>query len=216
MVVAQEKTGCYRSSSKAPRPKNERRSGSVSRGPRLVLTGLVLAIFLVGVSITYYYSQVFSLGYKIGRLEKELAYLRVENYSLDGEIRRLSSLERVESLAILKLGMVKPDGNDVLVVAVSDTAGQPSAPPAEARMIAGAFPAGEDKSRLIRAFTELVDRLEDKIRLGSGAGAGSEGEKNANNEYLDPEKNNRNLSLGGPGAPWADLSPGLASACGRG
>ncbi|MCL6636062.1 MAG: septum formation initiator family protein [Peptococcaceae bacterium] len=174
-------------------------------GARLVLVVMVLAGFLVGVLITYYYSRVFALGYQISRLEKELALLRVENHSLDEEIHRLASLDRVEFLAVNKLGMVKPDSSNVLVVAVAGNA----PPQPEQRTGQAAAAAGAEKSRLIRTFTELVNRLESKIWLGQGPGEGTD----ANDQYYDPEKNNRTVSYNGAGAPRADLPPGLASAC---
>lgn len=213
MIVAQEKTGYYGLSGEAPRPKKNRRRKHALRGHRLTLTGLVLAGFLVGVLITYYYSQVLALGYQISRLEKDLGLLRVENHSLDGQIHRLASLERVESVAINKLGMVKPDSNNVLIVAVAGKTPQASDAGVKAGQVADISPAGEEKSRLIRAFTELVNRLENRIWLGRGLGAGSEEGTNANNQYIDPEKNNRTLSYSGAGAPRSDFPPGLASAC---
>ena len=218
MIVAQEKTGYHGFSSAAPRPKKIRRIKPVSGGARLVLTGLILACFMVGVLITYYCSQVFALGYQISRLQGELEVLRVENHNLDEEVHRLTSLERVEYLATNKLGMVKPDSNNVLVVTVAGETPPTSAAGPDGGQVANSSPAGEEKSRLIRAFTELVNRLENKIWLGRGPGAGSGEGTNANNKYPnnkypDPEENNRTTAYYSPGVPRADLPPGLASAC---
>lgn len=213
MIVAQDKTGYYGLSIEAPRPKKNHRKKSLPGGSRLALTGVVLVCFLVGIVITYYYSQVLAMGYQISRLEKELSLLRVENNNLDEEVHRLASLDRVQSLAINKLGMVKPNSNNILVVAVAGKAPQtPDAgvKPGQAAVI---YPADEEKSRLIRAFTELVNRLENKSWLGRGLGAGSEEGANANNQYFDPEKNNRTLSFSGAGALRIDFSSGLAAAC---
>lgn len=212
MIVAQEKTGYHGFSGAASRPKKIRRIRPVS-GARLALTGLVLAGFMVGVLITYYYSQVFALGYQISSLQKELALLRVENHNLEEEVHQLASLERVESLAVNKLGMVKPDSDNVLVVAVAGKTPPAPGPDLEDGQAAGSSPAGEEKSRLIRAFTELVNRLENKIWLGHGPGAGSGEGTNADDKHLDPEKNYRTISYCDAGAPRTDLPPGLASAC---
>lgn len=213
MIVAQDKTGYYGLSVESPRPRKAHRRKTMRRGPRMALTGLVLTVFLVGMLITYYFAQVQALGYEISRLDKELSVLRVENHNLDEEVHRLVSLDRVESLAIGKLGMVKPDSNNVLVVAVAGKTPQASDPIGQSGQVAGISPAGEEKSRLIRAFTELVNRLENKIWLGRGLGAGFEEGANADNQHFDPEKNNRTLSYSGAGAPRTDCSPGLASAC---
>jgi len=213
LIVAREKTGYYRFSIAAPGPKKIRKIKSVSGGARLALTSLILACFMVGVLITYYYSQVFALGYQINRLQRELAVLRVENHNLEEEVRRLTSLERVEYLAINKLGMVKPDSNNILVVTVAGETPPVPAPNPDGGPAVDSSPAGEEKSRLIRAFTELVNRLENKIWLGRGPGAGSGEETNANNKYSDPEENNRTISYYSTGAPRADLPSGLASAC---
>lgn len=180
---------------------------------KLALTGLVAAFFLVGMLITYYYSQVLSLGYQIGCLEQRLAVLRVENNNIDGEIKRLVSLERIESAAINKLGMVRPDNSDVLVVAVNGII-PPQASESEVNniQVAGMFPAEKEKSPLIRAFTELVNRLENKIWLGRVFGSEVEEGTNANNEHTDSEKNNRTVSFRGGSTPHADFSSGVASA----
>lgn len=213
MIVAQEKTGYYGLSREAARHKKIRRRKIMPVGRRIALTAMILAGFLIGVSITYYYSQVFALGYRLGCLEKELAILRVENNNLDGEVQRLASLDRVESLAINKLGMVKPDSNNVLVVTVSGAIEQTSDSGAGSGNVAGISPAGEEKGRLNRFFVELVNRLENKIWLGRGTGAGLEEGTDANNQYIDPEKNNRSFSYSGVNPSRTDFSPGLASAC---
>ena len=174
---------------------------------------MVVAFFLVGMLITYYYSQVLSLGYQIGRLEQQLAVLRVENNNIDGEIQRLVSLESIESMAVNKLGMVKPASNDVLVVAVAGKKPQTSASDTKTVEVVSISPAEKEKSPLIRAFTELVNRLENKIWLGRGLGSETEEGTNANNKHTDSEKNYRTLSYRNNGAFYPDISSRLASAC---
>ena len=194
MIIAQEKTGHSRFSyEEAPRPKKNRRRKRVTVWHRFMLTGLVLAGFMVGLVIIYYYSQVFALGHQINCLEKELVSLRVDNHNLKEEIQRLASLDRVEYLAVNKLGMVKPDSSDILIVAVTDKTPPITETKPMAGETAGISPAGEGKNRLIKAFTELVDRLENKIWLGHGPSAGSEEGANANNKHINPQKNHMGL-----------------------
>ena len=217
MILAQEKTGYYGMPLEKPGRKKTRRLKNFTRGRRIALTGTVLVTFLLGVLIIYYHSQVSTLGYQISCLEKELALLRVENHSLEGDVQRLASLDRVETLALEKLGMVKPGSDNVLFVEVAGKTVQASEPVPEQGAAGGfSFAGSEKKSRLIRAFTEMVYRLENKTWLGLGGWAGSTGGTHADDEYFNPEKNNRTLSDSGPGARRTGFSAGLDSAGSRG
>ncbi|MEG3070074.1 MAG: cell division protein FtsL [Candidatus Syntrophopropionicum ammoniitolerans] len=122
MIVAQEKTGYYRFPTEETPPvkKITRRKRTLRNRHKLVFIGLVLAAFLVGVAITVFCSQISTLGYKITRLEKELALLHKENYNLNEEIQKMSSLGRIEYIAVNKLGMKKPDDNNILVVNLNE------------------------------------------------------------------------------------------------
>ena len=40
----------------------------------------------------------------------------MENHDLEGEVQRLASLDRIERIAVERLGMVKPDSDNVLIV----------------------------------------------------------------------------------------------------
>jgi len=212
LIVAQDKTGYRGFSDMDPRPEKTRRRRFVQKSPVPALSGLVLVCFLVGVLITYYFSQVLTLGYQITKLEKELTLLRVENNSLDEEIHKLSSLERVEYLAVNKLGMVKPANNNIMVLAV---AGRPQTVDAASvnTQVADNSSAGPEKNRLIRAFTELVGRLENSMRLGLAPVNEFVEGKNADNNHFDPEKNNLGFSAYSAGSDRADFSSGLAAAC---
>lgn len=215
MIVAQEKTGYYKLSKEAPPSKKLSRKKVLRRSHRLVLIGLVFAGFLVGVAITVYCSQINTLGYQITRLEKELALLRKDNYSLSEEIQRMTSLGRVEFLAVNKLGMKRPDDNNILIVAI-DGVNQPVETPGPAvdeGQVAGYTYAEKEKSLLFRAFDELLNRLENTIRPGQRLGFEPAGEKDENNTYLGSQKNN--LCIYGSCAVFfiSDFTPGLASTC---
>ncbi len=216
MIVAQEKTGYFKLSDDAPRKKKLAwKKKSYSKNHRLVLIGLVLAGFLVGVSITVYCSQIITLGYQITSLEKELALLRIENHSLDEEIKRMNSLERVEFLAVNKLGMVRPDENNILVVTVAgkdQPAGTPG-PAADEGRVDGVTPAGKEKSSLIRAFDELVNRLGNTLRPVQSMGYGPAEGKDADNTDPGSQKNNLGFDNGHGGVLRPDPAPGLAAAC---
>ncbi|OPZ72892.1 MAG: Cell division protein FtsL [Firmicutes bacterium ADurb.Bin456] len=168
---------------------------------------MVLAGFLLSVLIIYCHTQVSTLGYKISTLEKELALLRVENHDLEGEVQCLASLGRLESLAVGRLGMVKPDCNNILIVELAgkDSPG-PGSGPVQDRA-GGQSTTGEEKqNRLIGAFAEMVSRLGNKSWLGLGGWSGSTGGTHADNEYHSSKTNNRpfdsgNRSPGGLGFP---------------
>lgn len=216
MIVAQEKTGYFKLSEDAPRPKKfSWKKKSFSKNHRLVLIGLVLAGFLVGVSITVYCSQIITLGYQITSLEKELALLRIENHSLDEEIKRMTSLERVEFLAVNKLGMVRPDENNILVVTVAgknQPAGTPG-PAADEGQVDGVKPDGKEKSSLIRAFDELVNRLGNTIRPVQRMGLEPAEGKDADNTNPGSQKNNLGFDNSYAGVSRPDPAFGLAAAC---
>jgi len=165
MIVAREKTGWHQTGADGEKPARQVKRPRKSPKPRLdrwLVTGMVLVFFLTGLLITYYYARLFSLSYQISRLEKELAGLKVENHSLEEEVSRLASLDRVEALAVNKLGMVRPEGGRVLVVTLPEN--QKGAPGTGVNERTQS-PAQAYKSALIEAFDELVNRVEKKAGL---------------------------------------------------
>ncbi len=215
MIVAQEKTGYYRLTEKEPLSKKISRKKVLRKNHRLALIGLVFTGFLVGVAITFYCSQINTLGYQITRLDKELALLRIENHSLNEEIRKMSSLGRVEYLAINKLGMKRPDDDSILVIplgGVNQSTGTAN-PAAEEGQAGGAGPAEKEQTPLARAFGELLNRLENTIRPEQKLGFVRAEEKYADNTYLGAQENNLRIYGGDAGFFLADPAPGLAAAC---
>jgi cell division protein FtsL len=172
MIVAQEKTGYYKLSEEKPRSTKKPRGKSLSQRPKLALIGLVLVCFLTGVVITVYCSQVIALGYQITNLEKELALLRIENHNLDEEVHRMTSLEQIESIAVGKLGMVRPDNNNILVVTLDGISQQNGTTGSALKkgQAAGNASAEQEKNPFIRVFTELVNRYDDNILSGPELG----------------------------------------------
>ncbi|MDD4237412.1 MAG: cell division protein FtsL [Desulfotomaculaceae bacterium] len=212
MIVAQEKTGFYGLSADRPRQKKNLRLKHSSRGPKIVLIGMVLLGFALGIMIIYFQARVFKLGYQISGLQQELAVLRVENHDLDDRVQQLASLDRVETLAVNKLGMVKPDSSNVLMLAV-DNKTQPL-PDAGLKDGTAVSPlTGDSGSLLVRAFNELVNRLENKTWPGRNIGAGSKGVTYADNESVNPKKNNWTLSDCRRNLSNFNSTTGLAAAC---
>lgn len=152
MIVAQERYEHYSLPEENSRIARRPRRGSLPRKGQIALTGLVCIIFCTGILIAFYYTQVLITGYKIYRLEKELAVLQQETNQLNEQILRLTSLERVERIATTKLGMVRPDSKSVVLVKANlggDT-GQSATD--------GVSPAGEEPGREQAASTQKVNR----------------------------------------------------------
>lgn len=165
MIVAREKTSSYGFFEETLQPKKTRRRKTVFKTEKIVLTGFVLAIFLVGVFITHYCSQLFTLGYKIHRLNNELAVLRVENQGLDEQIRHLINLDTIEYVATNKLNMVKPDTNNYLLVTVADTSSYDATIMLETEAETDqpdTAPPEKGKNILIKTFDELVTRFDNR------------------------------------------------------
>jgi cell division protein FtsL len=74
----------------------------------LVITGLML---YVGGKV-----KIVRLGYQIEALEREKKDLERANGSLRIEASSLSSPARIESIAVKKLGMVRPSKENIVVV----------------------------------------------------------------------------------------------------
>lgn len=219
MIVAREKTGhnefLGQLPRQLPRTVKMRRRTLVFKGHKLKLIGLIVAGFLVGLLITYYCSQLFALGYQISSLKKELADLRVENNSLSEEVQRLGSLEHIEYLAIHKLNMVKPEANNILVVTVPEITPQESvAAPVDLNdLMAVASRGDQEKSRLIQVFDELVNRLENKSWLGHNQNSCLWEWANANNKYINSQKNYLIAFYSFSGSFVTDRPSSLAAAC---
>lgn len=93
-----------------PRPSAASRFDTI---PSLVV-GLLL---LLGVLFyVWQHIQVVRTGYEIERLREERAALLQRNREMTLEIGRLTSLRRVEELARKRLGMVRPEPGQVILV----------------------------------------------------------------------------------------------------
>lgn len=142
------------------RPKRLRRRG------QLALTALILLCFALGIVISLFYAEMIITGYQISRLEKNLANLELETRGLSEEMSKLSSLERVEAVATTRLGMVKPDERQVVLVQAgpepaisssSEKTGSPS-PGAEAPDSQCKPPGHKTPHWVLQALAELVTR----------------------------------------------------------
>lgn len=173
MIVAREQVQQHygipwEEKQKRPTP---RRGRSFSRRYRIVFTGLVALAFITGVIISFYYAQVFITNYRIHSLQNQLAALQKETDDLYSDLAKLSSLERIEKVAINELGMVKPSSNQVIKVAVNvdldkSPALRESRPgPLEKQKEQKVQPGVQEKNWVIQAFNDLVEQVKEGVPL---------------------------------------------------
>jgi len=112
LIAAQDKAGLFWLVDQVSGPKESGWFNLLLKGSKLRLLILVLIIFITGVMFSSNHSRTVILGKQINELNK---LLRLENHSLENEIQRLTALDMLDTMARNKLGMVKPDGNNVLL-----------------------------------------------------------------------------------------------------
>ncbi|MGI5875243.1 MAG: cell division protein FtsL [Dethiobacteria bacterium] len=78
--------------------------------------GLILCLIIIGVSLISQYSRVLAVNYKIHRVSREISQLREEQEHLLIEVKRLSSLERIEEIAKNDLGLQYPEEKQWLFI----------------------------------------------------------------------------------------------------
>lgn len=83
---------------------------------KLSLFVAVILCFVMGITLVFYYAQVAYLGYKINLLQEEITSLRLESFALEQEVAKATSLAQIERIAVGKLGMVKPDSEDTIIL----------------------------------------------------------------------------------------------------
>ncbi len=95
-------------------PKKNRKSLSVNKASLILnLTVFIFAFSVIGVFL-YVHSAL--LGYEIVELKKEIATLENENRRIEYTIAELSSLDRVQVQAETKLGMFRPQPENVVAL----------------------------------------------------------------------------------------------------
>lgn len=132
---------------------------------KVLYAGIFLVAFLLGLGLTWRYVQVTATGYEIVRMKKELKAVADQNQELQMRIENLQSLQRIETVAVTKLGMIKPDAQaGVEFVAIEADKGSTTLPGMPANNAAPAqVGKNEDSANIIRAFTNLVSAWTGKV-----------------------------------------------------
>ncbi len=72
---------------------------------------LVMVIFTVAVSVIAHYSVLMGISFQTTRMHREIVSLKSEQHHLKLEAARLSSLDRIEAIALEQLNLVYPEEN---------------------------------------------------------------------------------------------------------
>ncbi|MBI3753344.1 MAG: cell division protein FtsL [Deltaproteobacteria bacterium] len=86
------------------------------RGSLFAAINIIIVILLFTLFYLWSRLAVISLGYEIAKADQERAALMADNKKLKLEILSLKSPQRIEAIAMSKLGLVYPKGEQVIVV----------------------------------------------------------------------------------------------------
>ncbi len=120
MLVAKEKPGSaylneqifkgsnYSHRKNAEQPSPVRAKQYSLRGS-LLFCGLILCLILISVGLVTQYGRVVAVNYELQQVQRDITQLKEDNEHLSIEVKALSSLERIEALAINELGLQYPE-----------------------------------------------------------------------------------------------------------
>lgn len=85
---------------------------------KVVLVGSIIGVFCLGVLLTAQYARIASVGFQMVQLKQEIAVLETNNERLYLRTLQLQSLDRIEELAVTKLGMIYAEASEKQQLAV--------------------------------------------------------------------------------------------------
>lgn len=114
-------------SAKRPPRANRRTAGRTSPVKnRLYVLGAIITLLAFGVYYTSLSAVIASKGYQLEQLKNDISRLEISNERMELTLASMSSLDKVEKIAVEKLGMEKPAGDSpalVAAVAPADSSG---------------------------------------------------------------------------------------------
>ena len=116
MVLAEEKSYARQPSRRSKKRKIAGRQQRKKLVVYLQLIAIILSCFGIGLFYIYKHHQVTALGYRVEENRQRVAVLQRDFKQLELEAAELQCPERVEEVAINKLGMSKPE--NVLLAAL--------------------------------------------------------------------------------------------------
>ena len=101
MSVAQENFSYLPQQERQPeQPKvAQRLSKRAVRRGRILLISCIFVLFVIGITVSYYFAQVSTVGYQISQLQNQLNVLQTEQEYLETQANQLLSLQRIEAIA---------------------------------------------------------------------------------------------------------------------
>ncbi|MEW6771372.1 MAG: septum formation initiator family protein [Bacillota bacterium] len=106
----------------------------LARSYRLKLSGMVLLGFVLGLTVILCQTRMTCIGFRLQELHKEIARVEAENQALDNAIHRLSAPERIEAVAVQRLGMIRPPEGALRVPPTGSLLAQAGSAPGSAQV----------------------------------------------------------------------------------
>jgi cell division protein FtsL len=82
----------------------------------LLLCGILLCLVITSVGLIAQYGRLVAGSYQLHQMRREIYLLQEEKERLNIEVRRLSSLERIEEIAVNELGLQYPEKRQWLIL----------------------------------------------------------------------------------------------------
>lgn len=140
----------------SPRPVKRKRRNSVREAKaRLILNLAVYAIAFAVLGVTLCVKSAL-MGYEIVELKQEIAQLESENSRLEYTIAELSSLERVQAEAEQRLGMFRPQPENMVALLYEPRATEVTEVASEA---GAALQAATAKKKDYQFISSILDRV---------------------------------------------------------
>lgn len=119
MILAQEKYAVNHI-------KEEKKKGFVKKQKpaknvlvKTLVIGIIFSIFFLGILLTAQYAKIASTGFEVLQLKQEIASLETANERLYLQALQLRSLNRIEEIAVTKLGMIYAEPSEKQQLAVA-------------------------------------------------------------------------------------------------
>jgi cell division protein FtsL len=87
---------------------------------KTTLIKIGIGVFAYAVLLVYVCATVSTMGYRMVNLQNDIDKLQDANRMLEYKIAEKVALDRVETVAITKLGMCKPDSSRAIAITVSE------------------------------------------------------------------------------------------------
>ncbi|MGI6328436.1 MAG: cell division protein FtsL [Dethiobacteria bacterium] len=86
----------------------------------VLLCAMLLCLIIIGVGLITQYGNIIAGNYRIHQMRNEIALLQEENEQLLLDVKRLSSLDRIEAIAANELGLQYPEKRQWLILSAGN------------------------------------------------------------------------------------------------